>query len=339
MNCCENCFRDIELKSFISSNSNEIANCDFCKTKNTSVIDATELQDQFTNLLDIYAICETGKSIDLVIQENWNIFKIEESKIIIDLLKSIVTGLDEDYISLINSPVKNSILIEADELIEDWKSFKKVIRDSNRFLIKNKIDLEVIEDILPPRDYTKGKIFYRSRICNDKNGFPIDKMGKPCKKLAKAGRANPKGIPYLYVAQSIETTFYEARATFLDYIAIGKFKLLDNVRVIALRIDHKESPFRDGLSIEKYIKGKPFLDLLENELSKPLRRQDDELDYLPTQYLCEYIKTLGYDGVEYGSSLYDGGINIVFFDDSKLECTESKVYEVSSIKIESNEVK
>jgi len=339
MNCCENCFRDIELKSFIGSNSNETGNCDFCGTENTSLIDCTELQDQFLSLLDIYQInAGEGKNIDEIIQEEWNIFKLEDSQIIKNLLASIVTGLDEEYLTLINSAVKNTVLTEADEYIENWESFKKEIKEVNRFLIQNKADLEVIEEIFPPRSYSRGKIFYRSRICNDENGYPPEKMGKPPKKFAKSGRANPKGIPYLYVAQSKETTFYEARATFLDYAAIGKFKLLANARVIALRSDFQVSPFLEEFSIEKYLKSKPFIELLENELSKPLRRQDDELDYLPTQYLCEYIKHLGYDGVEYGSSLHEGGINIVFFDDTKLECVETKVFEVSKIEIESNEV-
>ena len=78
------------------------------------------------------------------------------------------------------------------------------------------------------------------------------------------------------------------------------------------------------------------MDLLETELSKPLRRLDNELDYLPTQYLCEYIKHLGYDGVEYGSSLHENGINLVIFDETKLECITTKVHEISKINIESD---
>lgn len=33
-----------------------------------------------------------------------------------------------------------------------------------------------------------------------------------------------------------------------------------------------------------------FIDKLEQELSKPRRKNDSELDYLPTKYLSELIK-------------------------------------------------
>ncbi len=338
MNCCTDCFSDNELKGFVYSNSNTNGACDFCEKDNTETINPQELQDQFVPLLDIYSIDEEGTDIVSALQKDWNIFKIEDHAKIKELLIAIFTGLEEDYTEILNSNVSISIPSETVDLIDNWNSFKEEIKKENRFFIKNPADLESIEETFPVREYSKGKIFYRSRISNDENGYPTEKMGKPPHKLSKSGRANPQGISYLYVAQSVDTTLFEARATFLDYVSIGEFKLLENTKVITLRTSFQVSPFLEGFSIEKYVKNKGFIDLLENELSKPLRRQDNELDYLPTQYLCEYIKHLGYGGVEYGSSLHEGGINIVFFDDTKLDCVGVKVYEVSKIDIESREV-
>jgi hypothetical protein len=66
----------------------------------------------------------------------------------------------------------------------------------------------------------KNTILFRSRI-ND-NGvitpFPKDKMGAPPTEWATAGRANPQGIPFLYLSDAPETTFYEIRALFLDIV-------------------------------------------------------------------------------------------------------------------------
>ncbi len=53
-------------------------------------------------------------------------------------------------------------------------------------------------------------------------------------------------------------------------------------------------------------------------------------------YICEFIKKLGYDGIEYGSAMKEGGVNLAFFDDSKLSCVETSVIEVSNINIEYN---
>lgn len=338
MNCCTNCFLDKEIIGFIYSNSNTNANCDFCETKNTPIINTQELQDQFIPLLDLYSLNEDGFDVGITLQNDWSIFKINKSEGIIKLLLAIFEELDENYILLINSKISLSISSVTIDLINSWQSFKNEIKKENRFFIKNPADLESIEETLPVREYSKGKIFYRSRISDDENGFLINEMGKPPHKFAKSGRANPQGISYLYVAQSKDTTLYEARATFLDYVSIGEFKLLEKIKIITLRNSYQVSPFIEGFSIEKYVQNKEFIDLLENELSKPLRRQDNELDYIPTQYLCEYIKHLGYDGVEFGSSLHDGGINLVFFDDKKLNCIKTSVYEISKIDIKSKEI-
>lgn len=339
MNCCPNCFRDNEIKGFIYWNSNNISDCDFCDSKKVAIINTQELQEQFILLLDLYKVDPNGKNLESAIQTDWNIFNLEDDKKITKLISEVLVGLDNEYIELLSKNVALSIdSDESIELIKIWNNFKEEIKKENRFFNKNVIDFESIKKTFPVRQYSKGKIFYRSRISNKNTPFEPSEMGKPHQKYAKAGRANPKGISYLYLAQSIETTLYEARATFLDYVSIGEFKLLQNLEIITLRPTFQTSPFTEGYSIEEYLKNKPFIDLLERELSKPLRRHDNDLDYLPTQYLCEYIKGLGYDGVEFSSSLHEGGINVVIFDEEKLECFNVKSYEVTKINIEYKEI-
>lgn len=60
------------------------------------------------------------------------------------------------------------------------------------------------------------------------------------------------------------------------------------------------------------------------DMSKPADPQRSNLDYLPTQYICEYIKKLGYDGVSFRSSLVDtaNNINLILFEEDKVECVE-----------------
>ncbi|RXF67725.1 RES family NAD+ phosphorylase [Arcticibacter tournemirensis] len=136
---------------------------------------------------------------------------------------------------------------------------------------------------------------------------------------------------WMILIRMLMATEYESRSSYLDYLTIGTFKLTDNMSVISLRNTREISPFALESEIENYVIHQKYLGRLERELSKPVRRLDKELDYLPTQYLCEYVKSLGYDAIEYGSALHKGGINLAIFDDSKIECKSVDVYEVDSL--------
>ena len=72
-------------------------------------------------------------------------------------------------------------------------------------------------------------------------------------------------------------------------------------------------------------------------LSKPVDRDKTPLEYLPTQYLCEFIKNQSFEGILYKSFL-GSGHNIVLFDENKVECVETKLNRVASIKVVSKEV-
>ena len=43
-------------------------------------------------------------------------------------------------------------------------------------------------------------------------------------------------------------------------------------------------------------------------------RNDSEIDYLPTQYISDFIKQMGFDGICYNSTLMEGGENYAIFD-------------------------
>jgi len=74
------------------------------------------------------------------------------------------------------------------------------------------------------------------------------------------------------------------------------------------------------------------LKLISQEIAKPLRRHDSELDYLPTQYISDYIKSQGFDGVEYMSTMREGGFNLaVFACNNSFSCTKTTVYRIKSI--------
>lgn len=82
-----------------------------------------------------------------------------------------------------------------------------------------------------------------------------------------------------------------------------------------------------------------FIQTLQKEISLPIRKLDKQLDYIPTQYISEFIKSLGFDGVEYQSSLYSDGYNLAIFNPEKLDCRTTQVYEIENIEFYHKEIK
>jgi hypothetical protein len=345
MNCCTNCFNDKEIIGFIYLYSTEKGDCDFCDAVNTEIIDPRELEEQFQPIISLFKpITDLGiavpeeRLLHQKVQDIWKIFKLPNEAAVNSLLNAILADSIPNADPLLNSAVEIEVLFSSalpgDEHEKKWENFAEEIKYKNRFFLNETIDLKLLSNLLKTfsKSYTKGKIFYRARV-SDKIGFVATEMGKPPADKTTAGRANPKGIPYLYLSTKAETTIYESRSTYLDYITIAEFKLTEPITVVSLRGIAAISPFVFGDQLSTYIAHQKYLARLEKELSKPIRRFDRELDYLPSQYLCEYVKSLGYDAIEYGSSLKTGGINIAVFNDSKLEAKSVEIYEISDVNL------
>ena len=59
-----------------------------------------------------------------------------------------------------------------------------------------------------------------------------------------------------------------------------------------------------------------LLSLFSNELSQPVKSDDDPQEYRVTQQLCEAARAAGYDGILFPSTRQTNGINLVVFDPS-----------------------
>jgi len=336
MYCCSNCFKDFEVKSIIQNISTEKGKCDFCLSESVEIVDVRELAEPFESIINLYSVDdESNFSLAELVQSEWNIFDLDID-LIDKLLNQMFHNMSIKKKGLFTKKVNNKFdkNIESTNQLTQWVEFKEEIKTNNRFFIKNLMELNLLSDLIKDQvhTYNSGKLFYRGRISKEKGVSEIE-VGKPPAHLTSAGRANPKGIPYLYVATDEKTTLYETRATYLDYVTVGTFKSKEKLRIVRLRGIGNKSPFPIE-NLETYVFYKSFLLELEKELSKPLRRYDSELDYLPSQYLCEFIKSKGYDGVEYESSLNKGGINLAIFNDTKLEFIEKKLVEIKNIDIQ-----
>ena len=122
-----------------------------------------------------------------------------------------------------------------------------------------------------------------------------------------------------------------------------------------------------SFSYEEYFK--PFLEHFIKDISRPIRKSDNEIEYIPTQVFTEFIKTTNFksyyynpdsngkkndvfiDGMLFKSSVMEGGINLVLFrcpsistnnrkslKDAWLLYKRKKIYRVTGISINSRTI-
>jgi hypothetical protein len=88
-----------------------------------------------------------------------------------------------------------------------------------------------------------------------------------------------------------------------------------------------------------FVKGKLLRQRIRGDLSKPIRRIDSELEYVPTQFICEFIRYItGTQGIQFNSSLHHRGINVVLFSNNNVQCIEEQIHQVSKIEIQSSKI-
>ena len=351
MFCCSNCFADAEIKAIINGNK-KTGDCDFCGKHNVPVYEIgkdTTIAELLDGLLDIYSpVSELpdgfprGQTdlIKNILYINWNIFSVKPD-VIYRLITKICSSRYEDQPELFDSPVgikqsQDRDYLEENSILKNncWSDFVEGIKRKNRFH-SDYINTERLFTFLrcAVKTHRKGETLYRSRICHDEKGYRRTEMGPPPDDKARGGRVNPVGISILYLADEKETTLYEIRAGVYDYVTVGSFKLLKDIEVINLANIDRISPFIGidyGFDLTQYAVNIEHLKMIAQEIAKPLRN-DNVLDYLPTQYISDFIRSKGYDGIEYGSTMRKQGFNLAVFDPSVFKCTSTKVYDVKSI--------
>lgn len=335
MKVCPNCFSDKELKAFISSSS-ESGKCSVCSTENTPLINIEELLDFFQELIDNFSPVENGESVQAKIHSNWNFFSSLENAT--KILNSVLPELDTD---IVHAGSTVDFISDIIDNYEYWEKLKEELKWSRRFLS----NVAYLEDLgwdgffNTQYELTNEVALFRARLHNQSglDAYSEIEMGCPDPKKVKevkGGRANPLGIPYLYLSDSEVTTLYEVRASFLDEVSVGTFYLKQEYPAIRI-VDFTEEPslYNSG-QVNEIIKAHLLKNRISKDLSKPMRRYDSEIEYIPTQFICEYIRVFtGANGIRFKSSLEPTGNNIVIFDQSLMQCTNVKLAKVNELSI------
>ena len=244
-------------------------------------------------------------------------------------------------------------------IFEDYNIFCEATKNKNRYIhgaaVMNFLDYiwETRED----REVTleKGYSFFRAQLGNggysigeDEGGnkyeeneltpFSKERM-KPNLNCVVEGRANPKGIAYLYLTTDLETAISEVKPFLGSTISLGIFKIKEELTLIECAYfnefeDKKISNIKiNNLSKEDKRKLAVWSNI-DSAFSEPINSTDETCEYVPTQIIAEFFKSKGIDGIAHKSSLSKGA-NVVLFDLNMADLTCCYLYEVKSVDFKS----
>lgn len=331
--CCPECFGDRGLRNdIIPSISQLIGDCSFCGSENVNLVKPSDLTDVFEMLIGIYEPSDDGKPLAQWMKEDWQLFSHPRMSggRVNDLLAEILN--DGKVISRNFMP---SARYRSDGMAQ-WSALRDELLHKNRYFLDGVLDTERLRELLDhlPAD-DMPETWYRARIITGERPYSLDEMGAPPKRLATSGRANPAGIPYLYLGSHPKTAASEIRPHTGEIACVATFRLPRPLTAVDLRNPRKlVSPFllADATAVGQLRADIPFLERLGEELTRPVLPRSAAIDYIPSQYLCELIKKSGYDGVAYRSSV-SSGINLALFDPEKAEAESVSSYKINRVHV------
>lgn len=335
MQCCSTCFGDHQIHSAIFDRSDlNSGDCSFCGTKNVSLESPLALKDNFFEpLISGYFEDDSGRLLVEWFKEDWGLFKnpVMDIPRSMSLLAEILDDGDivrRKFQAIVDDTKPSSLQI--------WEKLRDELRYKNRFFPTTDLDLNALEKLfgsLQLRLKQETTSWYRARIQPDGRVFSEENMGAPPRKLSSSGRANPAGIPYLYLASDKITAISEVRPHTGEIAAVAEFNIDQELSVIDLRNPRETiSPFMFLDNLFSIREDVFFLVQLGIELSQPVLPGYAAIDYTPTQFLCELIKKSGYDGVLYRSSI-GAGTNLALFNPNTGNISSIQTHTISSVTI------
>ncbi len=353
MYCCCNCFISPTLKEYINEKGT-LGDCEFCPSRNIKIIEVCDLYDYFEPIFGLYRELEYGidyfegsdpldygNNLPYLIQEDWpHIFSDEFNHEALDYFWESL--IEVDRYDKDDPPLNiHDLFVRIDNTFDElWDSFSDYLKRERRFTI-NREDLQYLIEILP-EVLSRIEInviqneYFRARLGLEEGirPFPCEKMGAPPpEKTLAGGRANPSGISFLYLSDDPNTAISEIRPWKGALVSVATFRTIREIKLIDLTSEFNiEDPFTYGDNLNFMLQENGLLMILGRELSKPVNPDMINIEYIPTQYLTEIIRSQGYDGIIYPSALGRNGTkNIVLFNENNVICHGVRLYEVDNV--------
>lgn len=200
-------------------------------------------------------------------------------------------------------------LMVAFKSIHSYRDFDRKVVHSYRYMRDNEVD-EFLSTLLKTsvgREETvsKGAILWRAQIghgwepmyqeeehiADIPGPFPPKRM-KPLQDRAQEGRANPKGIPYLYCSNREETALSEVRPWIGSLISLGAFEIQRDLTIINFSTEERRRPLYELARKEPgpQERNKAVWIDIDKAFSKPVTPNGEVAHYVPTQIIAEFYK-------------------------------------------------
>ncbi len=335
MLCCGCCFNDRGLRrEIIPRLAQEKGNCPTCGAEDEDLVEALKLGDYFESLCGIYSSSDDGEVLVDCLIRDWCIFSVDRA-VANNLLVEILNDGER-----VRQKVRPSAFCDSDSL-DRWTQLRDELRSRNRFFPESDFEHDRLKELLSSLMFQNEdweEVWYRARIEENGNAYPPEEMGAPPGELATHGRANPAGIPYLYLGSTSRSAVTEVRPHPGEIVCVAEFTVPRGLKVVDLRNPRERvSPFLlDDEDIAPMRGDIAFLERLGQELTTPVLPNAAAIDYIPSQYLCEFIKKCGYVGVVYSSSVSDG-MNLALFSPGEAVVGRVAEYSVGAVSVEMSE--
>jgi hypothetical protein len=245
---------------------------------------------------------------------------------------------------------------------KSWDSYAQFSREiaSHRRYVRTQETEEFLRTVSSTcearrRSVPKNTIFWRAQLGHDSREvegsdyqYPEDvafgplRM-QPRRERATEGRANPKGIPCLYVSTTARAAMSEVRPWVGAYVSLAQFEVTRELTIVNCSVLHDQYfnlAFRNRtFDAQTATMSTPSPDEVEEivwaaidgTFSNPVAQTDDVADYAPTQVLAELFRSEGYDGVAYKNAFGSDGYSIALFELDSAVQLNGMLHKVESV--------
>lgn len=351
---CRACVDDYALETEIRAAEEAETNCDFCGEGPAASLDVllagfvSGLRNEYERAID--GVSWDGREGGYQWGKQWDTWDLVEQ------FDSVLIG--EGLLDAVRGAVHDTIWVEVnfawrrrDEvLLESWERFCEAVRYETRYVFWRRVDLsehesqytgevppgQILDEVgllidrlaltrsLPPR-YLMWRAQTHSSVTVDQTASRLGTV--PRSKAKQANRMSPAGITMFYGAEDMRTAVREvAFGSDDDFVTSAAFESSRESTVVDFtRLPPVPSMFDPqwGALRRPLI----FLHHFVRQLSDRARPEFEQIDYVPTQVVTEYLLRIyrggdAVDGLLYASSLT--GETCVVLDVTNDRCVEQE---------------
>lgn len=341
---CQSCIgQDSHLRQLVRKNLGGVA-CSYCTSKTRKAAPLVSLMDavlrgvKYSYSDEANAGCPYDKDFNIEYMPSDNVLRQVLDSEGIEWPERLVTDVAKAFINTgwVDAPDGDWMgSYHHERLHWSWTSFADAVMHRSRFhfQVGSRVrrygdDLLGVHEVLP----FLGQLVRQSRMVRKlpmttvlhrirpgKHTHCIADLGPPPKDKASAGRMNPAGIPYMYLAFAEKTALAETRVASGQQVTVSRWSPQRDLQVIDLtHFSSSPSIFSEKKREYDMIQ---FLYAFRDEISMPVAHDGSEhIGYVPTQVVSEYFaQAFTYssgkrvDGLIYPSAVESEGKNLVLF--------------------------